>query len=219
MSEEWHYSRGEELVGPVSPAQLRKLAASGQLSPDDLVWKEGMADWVQARKLKGLFPAQPAADVPPPLPVSPVLPAAPPQSLLPMPIAPGFAWKEWSIGGKVIFVASCASVVSMFMAWVDTGIRSQSGLAQGGFLFLGLYVYPVVRLFQNMPMSREWGLTCSIGSVVCAVGYVGWVRSQRSELLGTVVFSLVGGGAWLFLLASIALIVGVAMYTAPGRRT
>jgi hypothetical protein len=53
---EWHYSKNNQQQGPVSAEQLKQLAASGQLNPSDLVWKEGMGQWTEARKIKGLFP-------------------------------------------------------------------------------------------------------------------------------------------------------------------
>jgi hypothetical protein len=64
-SNEWHYMRDDQQVGPISGAQLRQLANTGQLRPTDLVWKEGMAEWSPASRVKGLFgvpnPATPAA--------------------------------------------------------------------------------------------------------------------------------------------------------------
>jgi hypothetical protein len=55
MAENWYYSRGGTTVGPVSALDLKQLASSGELTPTDLVWKEGMRDWVPAEQLKGLF--------------------------------------------------------------------------------------------------------------------------------------------------------------------
>lgn len=56
MADEWHYSAGgRPPIGPVSAGELRELAAAGRLAPTDLVWKEGLAEWVPASKLKGLF--------------------------------------------------------------------------------------------------------------------------------------------------------------------
>ncbi len=56
MAAEWYYSAGGEKHGPVSAAELRHLATNGQLQSDHLVWKDGLAQWVEARKIKGLFP-------------------------------------------------------------------------------------------------------------------------------------------------------------------
>ena len=59
MTTEWFFSKSGQQQGPVSTEQLKQLAASGQLHPGDLVLKDGMGQWVEARKIKGLFPAQP----------------------------------------------------------------------------------------------------------------------------------------------------------------
>ena len=66
MTVVWHYSREGKKHGPVSSAELQGLARKGLLSPEDLVWKEGMENWQKAGRLIGLFPAAPAA--PPPAP-------------------------------------------------------------------------------------------------------------------------------------------------------
>lgn len=53
-------------------AQLRNLASSGSLQAEDLVWKEGLSEWVPARKVKDLFvkpPASPKRSTPPPQPL------------------------------------------------------------------------------------------------------------------------------------------------------
>lgn len=71
MPTEWFYSKSGEQLGPVSSEQLKQLAHSGQLQPIDLVWKDGMGQWVEARKVKGLCSAQPM--------VSPQRPQNPPQ--------------------------------------------------------------------------------------------------------------------------------------------
>lgn len=51
----WYYSKNRQQQGPISEEQLRQLAATGQLQPSDLVWKHGMDQWAEARKLKGIL--------------------------------------------------------------------------------------------------------------------------------------------------------------------
>lgn len=68
MSDQWHYNRGGKQVGPVSGTDLKELAASGQLSPTDMVWKDGMGAWAPASSLKGLFNSNPT---PLPVPANP----------------------------------------------------------------------------------------------------------------------------------------------------
>jgi hypothetical protein len=56
MASEWHYTRnGQQAPEPVSSSGLRQLASSGQLLPTDLVWQEGMPNWMPASSVKGLF--------------------------------------------------------------------------------------------------------------------------------------------------------------------
>ena len=80
----WHYSVGDDRRGPVAADELRQLAAAGDIGPDDLVWKQGMAEWVAASTVKGLFPKPPATGskpVPPPLPSQGVPPPSAPLSV------------------------------------------------------------------------------------------------------------------------------------------
>src|SRR5437763_6612267 len=52
----WYYTReGGPKQGPVTGRTLRQLAATGELSPTDRVWKDGLEKAVRARRLKGLF--------------------------------------------------------------------------------------------------------------------------------------------------------------------
>lgn len=56
MNADWFYSEGSERKGPVTEDELRRLVSEGQLKPADLVWRDGMADWVEARTVQALFP-------------------------------------------------------------------------------------------------------------------------------------------------------------------
>src|SRR5687768_9599724 len=64
VNQEWYYSIGGDRQGPVAAAELKRLADAGTLKPTDLVWKDGMADWAQARSIKGLFAAAAPAAAP-----------------------------------------------------------------------------------------------------------------------------------------------------------
>lgn len=63
----WHVAQGGQSSGPFEPAQLQRMVVGGQLTPDTLVWRAGMANWAAAAhmpELVGLFGAPP----PPPVP-------------------------------------------------------------------------------------------------------------------------------------------------------
>ncbi len=52
---EWYYARGNKQMGPVASTELKRLASEGQLRPEDLVLREGMAEWTLRRNVRGLF--------------------------------------------------------------------------------------------------------------------------------------------------------------------
>jgi hypothetical protein len=81
MESVWYYARGGAQTGPVSFDDLKAAVAAGKLGAEDLVWKEGTADWIPARAVAGLFP-MPA---PPPTPaaIAPAPPRAPAPSRFP----------------------------------------------------------------------------------------------------------------------------------------
>jgi hypothetical protein len=53
----WFYSSSGTERGPVDFTQLQMLVGTGQLTPQDLVWTEGMAAWAPANSVAGLFRA------------------------------------------------------------------------------------------------------------------------------------------------------------------
>jgi uncharacterized protein DUF4339 len=85
---DWYYAKGNRQLGPVSSTELKQLAESGQLVADDLVWREGMVEWIAAAKVKGLFDApaeepsgveSPPVQTPPAVATSPGFAPSPPE--------------------------------------------------------------------------------------------------------------------------------------------
>ena len=58
MDRIWHYAKkgAGQHEGPYTEDELRGLADRGVLSPSDLVWKEGMAEWVPVGNLPEFGP-------------------------------------------------------------------------------------------------------------------------------------------------------------------
>jgi len=63
MPAEWHITRQGKQYGPFTEERLRELAFAKKLSPNDLIWSSGMAQWVAAGTLQSLFPSRPAVPV------------------------------------------------------------------------------------------------------------------------------------------------------------
>jgi len=60
----WYFADGDVQRGPITEAQLRALIGTGNLTPEDQVWREGMEDWTPAGEVAGLFNQLPSATPP-----------------------------------------------------------------------------------------------------------------------------------------------------------
>jgi hypothetical protein len=156
MASEWFYNVGGQKRGPVGSADLKRLADSGVLKPTDLVWKEGLAAWVAASSIKGLFPQPDKPSPPPPPPVAPVArpaPAtAPASGLHPQRLVAGIAA---AIGG-----------VATFLPWATVPIMGTiDGTAGDGWITLGLFVGVLAAAFLG-PRSQQMAGLAQLGGIV-----------------------------------------------------
>ena len=55
MSAEWYYTTNKQQMAPGPWKELRELAEVGILKPHDMVWSEGMDEWIKAINQSGLF--------------------------------------------------------------------------------------------------------------------------------------------------------------------
>ena len=51
----WYYTLGDNQFGPVAFSHVQWLAAVGQLLPHDCLWTDGIADWIEAGRVTGVF--------------------------------------------------------------------------------------------------------------------------------------------------------------------
>jgi hypothetical protein len=114
-------------------------------------------------------------------------------------------WNEWDQGGKIIFASSCLAIVSMIMPWVDIGIASSNGFSQGGFLLLGFYIYPNLKLLNDQKLNKKTGMILGIISVVLSLA---WTVSNTRDFMGNTI-NVSGLGLELFVASSIALTIGI----------
>ncbi len=82
---EWYLARDGQQFGPLSEAELNKLVELGHLRADDLLWRDGLADWLTADSVLPAL-ARPIEAPPPPPPPQPLAPP-PPVSPEPPPYA------------------------------------------------------------------------------------------------------------------------------------
>src|SRR5262245_12090773 len=65
MAREWFFQDGDQVLGPLMPADLRRLLQQGRINPDTPIRKGAEGKWLRAAKVPGLLdpvaaPAAPA---------------------------------------------------------------------------------------------------------------------------------------------------------------
>jgi GYF domain 2 len=81
----WYLGRDGQQYGPLSDAELRKLAEMRHLKQGDLVWRDGMKEW---RPALTMFPPPQPAPMPPPQAAAPPPPPERPAAAMRPPAAP-----------------------------------------------------------------------------------------------------------------------------------
>ncbi|OYP31035.1 DUF4339 domain-containing protein [Rhodopirellula sp. MGV] len=73
--QQWILLRENNHVGPLTPKQLKHLAETQQITPADLLWREGLQEWIPAKRLPQLWsgttqqpPESVTRSTPPPIP-------------------------------------------------------------------------------------------------------------------------------------------------------
>ena len=54
---QWYYALGEQRVGPVSQAEFDRLVQAGTITPQTLVWQQGMTEWKTRAEVVPALPA------------------------------------------------------------------------------------------------------------------------------------------------------------------
>jgi hypothetical protein len=105
----WYYARGGVQAGPAPASELKRMAETGQLLPSDFVRKANTTQWIEAGKVRGLFPEAPGRSEPVPLPdPKQELPSGAPPAPRPPPARGRARSYELLIGLAAVFVLTSA---------------------------------------------------------------------------------------------------------------
>jgi len=85
----WYYSKNGEQMGPVSQEELFAKTRGGEILPSDLIWREGMADWMPLSRVPE-FAGQTLPAAISPVASSPSLPAQETGGSVPLPQPPAY---------------------------------------------------------------------------------------------------------------------------------
>lgn len=170
---QWYYSKNGTQLGPIGTEDIQAKLASGEISQTDLVWKDGMPDWLPAGQVAELRPAVPSAPVEvssptpspyqtpstvqtgPPVPATAVMPGAP--------LSQGFAVASmvcgiiavlscclWCLSGPLAIVAVVMGHVALSKAKADPARYGGKGMAKAGLIagYLALVMTLIVTILS-----------------------------------------------------------------------
>ena len=116
-----------------------------------------------------------------------------------------FNWKTSTLGQKIIFSSTLVAILSLLLPWADMGLTSVHGFGQQGYILLIFYIYPLIKILKQEPITKKYGI---ISSSLAVLSSIVFAFSKSVEVLGTSV-NLSGSGLILFILCSIALLIGI----------
>jgi hypothetical protein len=195
VNREWLYLRGGQQLGPVSLTELQQLAATGQIQPQDNVWKAGMAQWAPAQTIPGLFVSAPP---PPPPPVPPI----PPVNASPDVVVPVLAHSSNGIRLAVLIMTIVSAFLSVFVGGCTASVGE-------GFAHMG----EGLSEFQNhgdasktrrdaAKMRKDAGSFAGWGILQGVLGLAGGIWAYRNF---TVAKGLYWGGGAILIAAVISM--------------
>ncbi len=117
----WFYAKGGDHFGPFTDDELKGLAAAGTLKRTDLIWKDGLDDWVPADAEQGLFSGLPPA-IPPPIPRRGAAPAQQAARMAAKPTAHPVWQPQPDSPVRLVLIAGtiCAALLCLFL-WGSRG--------------------------------------------------------------------------------------------------
>jgi hypothetical protein len=138
MPSDWFIVVDGKAVGPLDDSRLKTLVGEGRITPETLISRAGMQQWVPAQKIKGLFNAAQPATTPPQAaqsqPPSPLMPG-PRRFVTPQAEAPSF---------PAVQISTRPSRVR-YVAKPDFSLNIMLGLGGAAALLLGFFC-PIMRL-------------------------------------------------------------------------
>jgi hypothetical protein len=87
----WFYAKNGSQQGPVATEALKAMLASGEISPSDLIWRDGMSDWTPAGRVAEIasVAASPSMEAAPYTSPAPASYSAPTSYAAPSSYSPG----------------------------------------------------------------------------------------------------------------------------------
>jgi hypothetical protein len=158
MEAQWHYNKKGQQSGPVSTTELKSLVLKGEITQTDMVWKDGMEDWVSAEKINELFVASDDTTLT--------------NSFTPPPLLSNVSSHKLIMGRNrqrfSIAVAAGSGILATFLPWLHAPIiGTVSGTSGDGWITLILFLPALILALRGNKLEPISG-GARIGAVIPA---------------------------------------------------
>jgi len=133
---QWYYSSNGAQTGPVSADDLKSMLADGRVRPTDMVWREGMSDWVPASSVSELAVVAPVPTAAAPIQAAPQVGASPTPYQTPVaaqPMAQGYQGGDiptylWQSIVVTLLCCLPGGIVAIVYAAKVDGLKAQGNI-------------------------------------------------------------------------------------------
>jgi hypothetical protein len=206
MAQDWFVQHGGKQYGPMSPSNLKKLAADGKITPATQVRMGETGAWVSASKVQGLFATQTnsssATQTPPPPASPPIASAPPPPPFDPLAELPRAVAKPIKVSATAPPPWSRSSATNT--APTNTGVAAK---VLGAFAMILAAVAVATCWLPLLDGPIGW-TGIAFGALGLLVGMAGIVAATTSNSSAGLVLNIFGSGGSAFGLA-LAIVFGV----------
>lgn len=114
-----------------------------------------------------------------------------------------------TLSKKVVLGSFILAIISLFLTWVDAGFFSVNGFQQQGWLFLLIFIYPLVCVFQGKKINKVGGYVLSLIGIA---GMIAFIMSKTADVFGESI-NLASTGMYVMLISFVILAVGIYLDT------
>ena len=199
---QWFYAVGADRNGPVGEDELKSLVSSGVVTPANLIWREGMANWTALGEVPEFMVASP--------PTSPVAPPPPGAAPVATPQPAMIAPRQAGHSPGRIFTSEYQNAAFegelwlKIIAWVGVGLLLLGSLLAPIAIMTDAFLAILVATIFSSLFQKNWALYLfAIPGTTLLLHFLTFLTSKSSEFVA----SEVKNGVYVAVVGAVALIV------------
>ena len=116
-----------------------------------------------------------------------------------------FDWKSFNLNEQIMLGSFAVTVFSFFLTWVDLEFVTFNGFQQQGYIFLVLWIYPIIFILQKKSYNTMVSLILAFINIVFIIWFI---TTKSVEIYEGESINVAGTGLWLAAVCSLAFCFG-----------